>query len=894
MPDWRDYVRENLPPLAVGPARENEIVAELALQVEQAYSEALAGGASESEAVRRAQSQFADWDALAHAIETAELPVGAARGGSLSGAGQDIRYAARFLKRSPAFAAIAVCTLAFGIGGNTAIFTMVDAVALRSLPYREPATLMAIETRKAQQPEIEPWTSALDFFDIRERTRAFSSLAAISPVWSMVMTGRGDAERLECLYVSAGFFPMLGVSAALGRTFLPQEDNRTQASNVTVLSHAFWQRRFGGSRDAVGQAIAMDGNNFTVIGVLPAGFRYAGEPLAGTTSEIDAWFPLSANQIVASVRSVRFLKVIGRLKPGISTAQAQDDIHRIGMALADQYPDWNRGFVDDVQPLTAQVNGRFRVAMLLLLGTVGFVLLMACANVANLLLTRASVRQRELSVRVALGASRFRIVRQLLTEGAVLAAFGGIVGLLAAWFGLHFLVRAAPQNLVRAGEISLDARALAFTTVAVLLCAVLAGLPPAWRVVRADIETALRETGRGLTGGHHRLRSALVVLQVAAALLLLVGAGLLIRSFQRLLSVNPGFNPQNLLTISTQVPPSAATPEQRTAMYQAIRDRLATVPGVVNVAAVSRLPLMGSSLGSWMFIEGKYRPGEPGHDVEYRGATSNYFATMGMPLRAGRLFDDHDNANPGSVLLINETAARKFWPGEDPVGKRVKLASPPEHFPWITIVGVVGDIRHVGLDIAPRPEVYRPYANNPLYSPILVIRTGIDPGPLTSVLTAKVRSVDAGLPAYNVYSMQALVDRSTAQRRFVMLLLTGFAIAALLLAGVGIYGTVSQSVVQRTQEIGLRMALGASPGVALWLVFRQGIRLTAVGIAAGSLVAMGLTQTMRKLLFEVRPLDPVAFLGAAITLAGFAAIACYVPARRATRVDPLVALRQEC
>jgi putative ABC transport system permease protein len=661
-----------------------------------------------------------------------------------------------------------------------------------------------------------------------------------------------------------------------------------------VLSDSFWKRRFGGSREIVGKALLMDGGSYTVVGVLPAGFRYTGEPVTGTAAEIDVWIPLAANQIVSSARSLRFLKVIGRLKPGVSVAQAEDDIHRIGMALSEQYPDANRGFVDDVQPLATQVTGRFRVAMMLLLGTVGFVLLMACANVANLLLARASARQRELSVRAALGASRFRLVRQLLTEGAVLAVLGGAAGLVVARLGLTFLIRIAPASLVRAGEVALDARALLFTTAAVLACALLAGVPPAWRVVQSDIETALRESSRGLTGGHHRLRSALVTVQVAAALLLLVGAGLLIRSFERLLAVDPGFHPHNLVTISTQLPAFASTPEKRTTLYQAIRERLATVPGVENVAAVSRLPLMGSSLGSWMYIEGKFRPGEPGHDVEYRVATPNYFATMGIPLRAGRLFDDHDEQSPGSVVLINETAARKYWPGEDPVGKRVKLSTPPERFPWITVIGVIGDIRHVGLDTEPRPEVYRPYAVNPLGSPILVVRTAAGLAPPASTLSAAVRSVNAGLPTYNVYLMQALVDRSTAQRRFVMMLLTGFAIAALLLAGVGIYGTVSQSVVQRTQEIGLRMALGASPGAALWLVFRQGVRLTVAGILAGSVAALGLTRMMRGLLFEVRPLDPTAFLGAAVTLAGFAALACYVPARRATRVDPLIALRQDC
>lgn len=891
MRDWRGLIRGHLPPLAVGPERESEIIAELALQLEQAYTDALTGGASEQEALRRAEAQVRDWNSLAREIETAERIE--APQPLLAGGWGDIRYALRFFRKNPMFAAVAAGTLAFGIGGNTAIFTMVDAVALRSLPYRDPDRLVAIETRKAQQPELEPWTSALDFFDLRDRAHAYSAVAGISPIWNKVLTGRGEAERLECLFVSSGLFSMLGVKPALGRLFLPLEDNRAQPSNVVVLAHSFWQRRFGGSGQVIGQALNLDGAAYTVIGVLPAGFRYAGEPIAGTATEIDAWFPLSANPLIGSIRGVRFLKVLGRLKPGISAAQARDEIGRIGMALVEQYPDSNRGFAWDVQPLSTQVNGRFLVSMMLLLGTVGFVLLMSCANVANLLLARAVARRREISVRIALGASRFRLLRQLLTEGTLLAAMGGLVGLPLAYGSLKLLIASGPESLLRNRDIRLDVRALLFTTAVVAISAILAGLPAAWRMVRAEIGNALRQAGRSLTAGHHRVRSALVVVQVAVAVVLLVGSGLLVRSFRRLLDVDPGFNARNVVTISTQMPSYARAPAQKTAVYRQIRDQLASTPGVVNVGAVSRLPLMGSNLGSWVFIEGKSAPGDPKIDVEYRVATPSYFATMGIPLRAGRLFDEHDDANPAAVVLINETMARKFWPGADPVGKRIKLGAAPEQLPWILVIGVVGDVRHVGLDTEPRPEVYRPYAVNPLGAPILVIRTKADAAPLMSGLGAKVRSVSAEVPAYNMFLMQALVERSAAQRRFVMLLLTGFAIAALFLAGIGTYGTVSQSVAQRTQEIGLRMALGASPAAVLRLVFREGFRLMVVGVGLGSLAAAQLAWLMRSMLFEVRPLDPVAFTTAAATLGGFALVACYVPARRATRVDPLVALRQD-
>ena len=888
MPDWRRLVRERLPALHVRPEREGEIVAELALQLEQAYADALAGGAGEEEALRRALAQLGDWDKLGRGIDVSERRAGFAAGGL-----HDLRYALRFFRRNPAFTAIATLTLGFGIGGNTAIFTMVDALVLRGLPYPAPERLMAIETRKAQQPEIDPWTSAADFFDFREQSRAFSTIAAISPVWSVVMTGRGRAEQLDALYVSAGFFPMLGVNAAVGRTFAPEEDRGIQPSNVVVLSNGFWQRRFGGSREVMGQSLNLDGGSYTVIGVLPADFRYAGAPLAGSATEIAVWFPLSSNQLAGSARYVRFLKIAARLRDGVTAAQGKEEAQRLGLALARQYPEFDRGFEWDARPLSEQATGKLRVSMLLLLGTVGFVLLMACANVANLQLARAAVRQREIAVRVALGAGAYRLTRQLLIEGLVLAAMGGMVGLPLAYAGLKLLIAAGPRGLIHARETGLDGRALLFTSAAVLACAVLAGLPPAWRMVRSQVGAALRKSGRGLAGGHHRVRAALVSTQVAVALVLLVGAGLLVRSFLLLLDVNPGFDARNVATLSTQMPAGARTPAQRAALYRAIRDKLMTIPGVVNAGAVSRLPMTGQNLGSWAFIEGKSVPGQPGFDVEYRVATPSYFATMGIPLRAGRYFDEHDDANPGAVALINETMARKYWPGEDAVGKRLKLSSTPERAPWITVVGVVGDVRHFAMDIEPRAEVYRTYAVNPLGTPILVIRTSADAAALKSTLSAAVRSVDAEIPTYNEFLMRELVERSTTERRFVMLLLAGFALAALLLAGVGIYGTVSQAVAQRTQEIGVRMALGAPRGAVLRMVFGDGLRMMAAGLAAGGAAAAGLAWLMRGMLFEVRPLDPAAFLAAAATLAVSGAAACYVPARRATEVDPAIALRQE-
>ncbi len=889
MPDWREYVRRHLPAVGARPERENEIVAELALQMEQAYSEAIAAGATEEEAKRRAEDQFADWKGLAREIESAEAP----RARWWSGAGQDFRHAGRHLRRNPLFAAVAIVTLAFGIGANTAIFTMVDTLVLRGLPYREPDRLMAIETRRVQQPEIDPFTSPPAFFDLRVRARSFESLMGIQPVWNMVLTGRGEAQQIKGFFVSATFFPMLGVKPLLGRPFVEEEDNPQKPRAVALLSYGFWQRRFGGGPDILGRKLTMDGGLYEVIGVMPRGFRYDGEPIAGTATEIDVYFPMAANRLTIAARTLRSLKVAGRLKPGVTPQQARDEVRRIGAELAEQYPESDRGLSYDAQLLEAQATGKARGSMILLLATVGFVLLMACANVANLLLARAAARQREISVRVAIGAPQWRLIRQLLIEGLSLASAGGAAGLLLAAGVLRILVAAGPESLMRARPIGIDGRALAATTAAVVLCALLAALPPAWRMARTEIGIALRETGRALTGGQHRLRSGLVVLQVTVALMLLVGAGLLIRSFVQLLAVNPGFDTRNLLTISTQMPLEARQPADRRANYLLARERALSVPGVRAVAAVSRVPMLGMNLTSALFVEGKATPGAPGPEVEYRVATPDYFATMGVPLRAGRIFDDHDDANAATVVVINETMARMYWPGEPAVGKRIKLANFTDQQPWIAVIGVVGDIRHFGLDAAPRPEVYRPYAVNPLGAPVLVIRTETDAAALAQTLAAKVRSIGADVPTYNIFPMQDLVDRSTAQRRFVMLLLAGFAACALLLAAVGVYGMVSEAVTQRTREIGLRMALGASPGAALALVFREGAVLVGAGILLGAVGALGLTRLMTRLLFGVRPLDPLSFAGAAAALALFAAVACYIPARRATRVDPLVALRSE-
>jgi len=891
MPDWKTFVRGRLCELRIPPARESEIVAELAQHCEQLYWDARARGLGEEECLRQAETAFGNWRDLALHIERS-LPIPERRG-LFTGTLADVRRMLRFLLQNPAFAAMAIATLAFGVGGNTAVFTLADALALRGMPYPEPHRLMAIETHWSRQNEVEPWTSAPDFFDLRSQSHAFSQMAGISPVWNDIWTTPANTERLDTLYVSASFFPMLGVRPTLGRTFSPAEDERSHPAAVAVLSNAFWRSRLAASREVLGRTLVLNGQPATIIGVLPEDFHYRGDPLAGKATEIDVWLPLASNALVNVPRSVRFLKVVGRLRPGISPARAVDELRAAGLSLAEKFPDTNRGFTITALPLSDRITGRFRATATLLLGMAGFVLLMACANTAGLLLTRAALREKDFAVRLALGASTWRLLRQMLAEALVLSLLGGTAGIALAFAAVRLIAATAPASLLPSYAIALDWHIIAFAFLAILLSAILSGLPPAGSILRDGIAQRLRYAARSLTAGHRRFRSALVIVEVAAAVVLLTGAGLLIRSFQHLLSIQPGFDPRGVLTISTQTPPSARTPDERKAIYLRIRDRLLSFPGVESVGAVSRLPLMGSNLGTAVTIEGKTVPGEQGPDVEYRAATPDYFQTMRIPLRRGRLFTERDDASAPPVALINETMARRFWPGENAIGKRIKIGPNPESHPWIVIVGVIGDVHHFGLDVDVHPEVYRPYNTNPLYAPILVVRSASDPESQASALAARLRSADAGLPAYDIFSMQALVERSTAERRLIMSILTGFALAALLLAAIGIYGIVSQSVARRTQEIGIRMALGSSPSEALALVFREGMRLAVAGAALGLIAAAAVTRLLRNLLFGIQPYDAPSFAWALGALALCAAVACYAPARRATRVDPLTALRQE-
>ncbi|MDX2151102.1 MAG: ABC transporter permease [Bryobacteraceae bacterium] len=880
--NWKEYVRAHLPALPVGPEREEEIVSELANQFEEACQEALRAGLDENAARLRAEEQVRDWNTLAAELRHAERRTPPP---PMSGFAQDLRFSLRTLRRNPVFAAVAVVTLAFGIGANTAIFTVVDHIALRGLPYPDGHRLIDIEHRPEREPEAEPWCAIENFLDFSKRATTFDAVAAVSPVWNVVVDTGGEIERLETLFVSASFFPMLGVQPVAGRLFTADDDNRAQPGKVAVLSYALWQRRFGGAPDAVGRTVRIDNQAVTIIGVLPAGFRWRGEPVAGTATDIQLWAPLATNQLARSPRTLRFLKVTGRLRPGVTVEAAQAETRSISDALAAEHPAANKPLRFTAVPLAAKVTGRLRPALYLLLGAIGFVLLMVSANVANLLLARAATRTRELAIRVAIGASTFRLLRQLLTESLVIAVFGGVAGIAAAYVFLRLILAAGPPALLGGIPISVDWRALAFTAAVVLLTALLAGLWPALRAIQFNV----RE-GRGITRGDRAARATLAAAQVSIALVLLVGAGLLLRSLVRVLEIPPGFDTRNLVSISTQVPSDATAPQSRINIYNTIRRELLATPGVQSVAAVSRLPLLGATITSQLHIEGRPHEGAP-PEVEFRAATPGYFAAMAIPVRAGRPFEESDAAD-ARIVIIDELVAKRHFPGEDPVGKRIRWGADSTSI-WFTIVGVVGGVRHFGLESEPPATIYRPAAMNPLYSPIFVIRTEADPLPLLPALTRIVRTAHGRMPAYNVFSMEQLVARSTAQRRFLASLITIFAVAALLLACLGIYGTVSQSMAERTQEIGVRVALGASRADLLRLVGREAARIALPGLLLGLPAGFAAARLGRQLLYQIEPTDAAVFAVAAATLLVSVALACYIPARRAMAVDAVDALRQE-
>jgi putative ABC transport system permease protein len=806
---------------------------------------------------------------------------------------KDVRFGLRVLLRQPLFTLAAVLTLALGIGANTAIFSVVNGVLLRPPPYTDPGRLVAVWfTGEGERQEGD--SSYLNFTDWREQTRSFEEMAAYRNMY-YTLTGMGDPRRVVVARVTAGFFPLLGVSPVAGRTFLPEEE-RPNSGRVAVVSYEFWQRDLGGDRAAVGRQLTLNTQPYTIVGILPRGFR---PPLEDEGTEV--YTTVADEKTDLAERGAFVMSVLGRLKPGVTLEQAQGDIGRVAGDLARQYPEVNDKTTAYVVGLHEQQVGKIQTALWVLFGAVGLVLLIACSNVANLLLARAAARQKEMAIRTALGAGRWRIVRQLLTESLLLAALAGVAGLLLALWGVDALVALGPESLPRLNEVHADASVFGFALLLSTLTGVLFGLAPALKASRPELEETLREGGRGSTAGRNRqrLRGLLIVSETALALVLLVCAGLLVKSFVRLVRVDPGFKPENVMTLGVSLTVQKyKEPTRRVAFVEQALERVRAVPGVSQAAFAARLPFSNSDTLGYFEIVGRPAPQNSSEKPQsyMRSITPDYFRVMGIPLRAGRYFNSQDRKGGPGAAIVNETLAREYWPDESPVGQRIRGVGvnlngdePPE---W-EIVGVVGDVHHTGLDKKPEPELYFPYEQNTWSGGRFVVRTTVEPSTLAAALRREVMSVDKDQPVVDVKPLAQMISESVAQPRFYMILLGAFSAVGLVLALVGIYGVVSYAVTERTHEIGIRLALGATPMDVLRLMIRHGMFFALVGIAIGIAGAFAAARYMSALLFGVTATDSLVFAGVPMLLAAVALAACYIPARRATKVDPMVALRYE-
>jgi len=813
---------------------------------------------------------------------------------------QDIRYGFRSLLKSPGFTVVAVITLALGIGANSAIFSIVNGLLLRPLPYRDSERLAIIWTHSPGANVDQDWPSPGQYSAVVSNNSVFEEIA-IAQGSNLILTGMGAPERIGVVRTSSNMFSILGAKPELGRIFLSEEDVGEKPTTV-ILSYGLWQKRFGGDQNAIGQVLRLSGENYTVVGVMPADFSLGYEvmPTVGSVQEAEMLLPLPMDAETYNNHGDENYNMLARLKPGATIAQAQAELDAVVVGLQQQFPDNyppSRRFSYSVRPLLEQVVGDVRPALFVLLGAVGCVLLIACANVANLLLARAAVREKEIAIRTALGANRWRVVRQLLTESVMLAVLGGALGLVMAVWSLDGLRLLNPGNIPRLQNIRIDGRVLAFTFAAALLTGILFGLAPALRGSRVNLSETLKEGGRSLVAsGNHRLRNLLVIAEMALSLVLLICAGLLIRSFMRVQQVEPGFAAQNVLSLRLSVVGTAYIEEtRRLIFYQQLWERIKQLPGVEETGGASVLPLSGGVGWGSITIEG-YDPAATGQDAiqaDLRIASVGYFETLKVPLIRGRFFNEQDKKDSLKVVIIDENMARTYWPGADPIGKRLKLGGVASNSPWLTVVGVVANVKQYALDTNSRVALYTPHLQVPIATMYVTMRTTGDPRSIAAAVTDEARAMDANVPVFDVKTMEQRLSESLARRRFAMLALGLFAVVAMLLAVVGIYGVMSYSVAQRTREIGIRVALGAKTRDVLKLIIRQGMLLAAIGVGIGLVAAILATRVMASLLFGVSPTDPATFALIAVLLAGVALLACYVPARRAAKVDPMVALRYE-
>ena len=804
---------------------------------------------------------------------------------------QNLRYTLRALRRSPGFTAVAVITLALGIGANTAIFSVVNAVLLRPLPYKDDSRLVVI-LNQGRNP-----VSPANFIDWRSQSQSFSQMGA-AEYWTANLTGTDNPEKLWALHVTADIFPMLGVQPLLGRVFLPEEQDAGKEHEV-VLSYSLWQGHFAGNPEIIGRPLALSGETYTVVGVMPRDFKFA--PFWATKAQL--WAPLALGSRLTD-RGGSSLRVFARLKPGITLEQARAEMAGITGRLEREFPGTNQDM--QVVSLREKVVGNIRPALLVLLGAVGFVLLIACANVSHMLLARAAARREEIALRTALGAGRWDVFRQLLTESMTLAFLGGGAGLLLAVWGVRVVLAISPAAIPRVETVGVDGHVLLFALAISLLTGLAFGMAPAWRATAVNLSDALKEGKRGSSEGlrRDRLRGLLVGSEFALAVILLAGAGLMVRTFLALQNVDPGFDPHGVLSLVVGV----AGTEQGVAghtgnFYQEVLQRVRAVPGVQSVSGINHLPLAGDEWGFPFHVEGR-PPEPPGKELvaTYRVVFPGYFRTMRIPILRGRDVTDADNLHAPGVVVINDYLARRYWPGEDAIGKRITFDDPAKNPSWLTVVGVTKNTARANWVSPPEEEVFLPYLQNRAYldapSPpfaylTLVVRTDLVPAAVAPAIRGAIHSLDRNIPLSEIQTMDHVVAEANGQSRFYLVLLGAFATVALVLAGVGIYGVMSYSVSRRTHEIGIRMALGAQGRDVLKLVVFQGIVQALAGVAVGLAGALALSRLMAGLLYGTQPTDPATFAAVVLVLSAVAVAASYIPARRAAKVDPMVALRYE-
>jgi putative ABC transport system permease protein len=898
MRDWQAFVRTHLSLTDLAPEREAHIVRELAAQLEDFYRDATASGLSEAEADAHARSQIPDWSAIARDVRRADrdhrqprLARTAnaldARPGTSGGILQmmahmirDFRFALRHLAKAPGFSAVTILTLALGIGATTAMFSVVNGVLLRPLPYPDPDALVRVFERVPQYGRFS--VAPATFLDWRQQNTSFGRLAAYSGSSGTLLWDDGP-ERVLSADVSWDMFDLLQVPPALGPGFNEDHD-RPGSNDVMMLSHGLWQRRFAADPAVVGRSITVSGRLLTIVGVMPADFYFPSR-----TAEF--WQPLAINPADAP-RGAHYLGVVARLAAGTNVEAANTEMQGISERLALEYPDASANESAEVVPLLEQVVGTIRPALMTLLVAVGVVIIIVCANVANLLLVRASVREKEVAIRTALGAGRSRLILQMLAESLVLSVSGGTLGLLLAYLAIPAIQTLSAGSIPRVADVSIDSTVLAFSLAASVLTGLIFGLVPAWQMSQSGPGAALKDGSRSAVGGTGQwMRNSLLVIEVALSLVLLVGAALLLRSFAKLTNVDPGFNANGVLAFQISLPRATYVEDERVLQYyQQLTERLAVLPSVQSAAAVQTLPLRGGYFLSVSMV-GRPEPA-PGEEpsARYRAVTPDYFSTLGIPVVRGRAFAPQDSATSVPVALIDEAFAQTHFPGENPIGQRLDIGNGTD---GAEIVGIVGNVSYSGLDELPSPTMYMPVTQDAFGTMWVMVRTAADPNSLGASVRQVVRDLDASLPVSLMSPLDEVVSESVAQQRFSMLLIAMFGMVALVLSAVGLYGVVAYSVSLRTREIGLRMAIGAMPGDVLKMVVGDGMKLAAMGVVIGTVAAFVLSRFVASMLFEVEVSDPVSYSGTALVLLLVAALACYIPARRAMRVDPMVTLQQD-